>query len=77
MPWVPIKEDEGRPNNGRLAFVMLLKEDQELRMRQIFKKLKGTNGLTKHVGTAVWMMEVQGAQKLQTKWKSKDKRKKP
>ena len=50
MPWVPVKEDKERPNNGRLAFIMLLKEDQEPRMRQIFKELKDTNGLTKHVG---------------------------
>ena len=32
MPWVPVKEDEESPNNGRLTFVMLLKEDQEPRM---------------------------------------------
>ena len=32
MPWVPVKGDEERPNNGRLTFVMLLKENQEPRM---------------------------------------------
>ena len=29
MPWVPVKSDKDRPNNGRLAFIMLLKGDQE------------------------------------------------
>ena len=58
-----MKEDEERPNNGRLTFAMLLKEDQELHMWQIFKELKDTNGLTKHVGRTAWMMETQGAQK--------------
>ena len=37
---------------------MLLKEDQEPRMRQIFKELKDTNGLAKHVGRTAWMMEM-------------------
>ena len=29
MSWVPTKEDEDRPNNCRLTFIMLLKEDQD------------------------------------------------
>ena len=49
-----MKEDKERPNNGRLTFVTLLKEDQKIRMRQIFKDLKNSTA---------WMMEMQGAQK--------------
>ena len=63
MPWVPLKSDEERPNNGRLAFVFLLKEDQEQRVRQVFKEIKDTSGLTKFVGRNAWMMEMQSNQK--------------
>ena len=63
MPWVPLKDDEERPKNGRLAFVMLLEEDQEQRMRQIAKEIKDTSGLTKFVGRNAWMMEMQSNHK--------------
>ena len=49
MPWVPAKEDGDKANNGRLTFIMLLKEDQKPRMRQIFKDLKDTNVLANHL----------------------------
>ena len=58
MPWVPVKDDEERPNNGRLTFVMLLKGNQEPRMCQIVRELKDTNGLTKHLVRNAWMMEM-------------------
>ena len=48
MPWVPLKRDEERPNNGRMTFVLLLKENQEQRMRNVVKEIKDTSGLTKH-----------------------------
>ena len=61
--WVPVKSDEDRPDNGRLIFVILLKENQEPRMRQIVKELKDTNRLTKFVGRNAWMMEMQSSVK--------------
>ena len=63
MPWVPVKGGEERLNNGRLTFVMLLKEDQEPRMRQIVRELKYTNGLAKFLGRNAWMMEIQSSVK--------------
>ena len=63
MPWVPLKGDEERPNNGRLAFVMLLKEDQVQRMRQIAREISDTSGLTKFAGRNAWMMEMQSNHK--------------
>ena len=77
MPWVPVKECKERPNNGRLTFVTLLKEDQEPRMRQIFKELKDTNGLSKHVGRTAWMMEMQGALKASDSVEVKRQKEKP
>ena len=59
MPWAPLKGNKERPSNGRLAFVMLLKEDQEQRVRQIVKEIKDTSGLTKFVGRNAWMMKMQ------------------
>ena len=38
---------------------MLLKGNQEPHMRQIVRKLKDTNGLTKYLGRNAWMMEMQ------------------
>ena len=64
MPWVPVKGDEEKPNNGRLTFVMLLKGNQEPRMRQIARGVKDTNGLTKHLGRNAWMMEMQSSIKV-------------
>ena len=63
MPWVPVKSDEDGSNNGRLIFIMLLKGDQESRMRQIVRELKDTNDLTKHLGRNAWMMEMQSTVK--------------
>jgi len=63
MPWVPLKGDEERPNNGRLAFVLLLKEDQVQRMRQIAREITDTSGLTKFAGRNAWMMEMQSNHK--------------
>ena len=42
---------------------MLLKADQESRMRQIVRELKDTNGITKHLGRSPWMMEMQSTVK--------------
>ena len=58
---MPVKGDEERPNNGRLTFVMLLKGNQESRMRQIVRELKDTNGLTKYLGRNAWMTEMQSS----------------
>ena len=63
MPWVPLKSNEERPNNGRMAFMLLLKENQEQRMRNVVKEIKDTSGLTKHVGRNAWMMEMQSNHK--------------
>jgi len=60
---VPVKGDEERPNNGRLTFVILLKENQEPRMRQIVRELKDTNGLTEFLRRNTWMMEMQSSVK--------------
>ena len=44
------QRERRKVNNGRLTFIMLLKEDQELHMRQNFKEFKDTTELTKHMG---------------------------
>ena len=63
MQWMPAKGDEERSNNDRLTFVMLLKKNQEPRMRQIVRELKDINGLTKLLGRNAWMMEMQSSVK--------------
>ena len=63
MPWVPVKGDKEKPNNGKLTFVMLLKENKERHIRQIVRELKDTNGLTKYMGRNAWMMEMQSSVK--------------
>ena len=62
MPWVPLKNDEERPNNGRMVFA-LLKADQEQRVRNFLKEIKDTSGMTKHMGKNDWMMEMQSGHK--------------
>ena len=63
MPWVPLKSDEERPNNGRMAFMLLLKEDQEQRVRDVIKEIKDICGLAKHMGKNAWMMKMQSNHK--------------
>ena len=35
MPWVPLKSDEVRPNNGRMVFALMVKAEQEQRVRNL------------------------------------------
>ena len=61
MPWVSLKSNEARPNNGRMVFVLPLKADHEQRMRNLLKEIKDTSGLCKHMGKNAWMMEMQSS----------------
>ena len=63
MPWVPLKNDEVRPNNGRMVFALLSKADQKQRVRDLLQEIKDTSGMTKHMGKNAWMMEMQSGHK--------------
>ena len=63
VPWVPLKNNEVRPNNGRMVFALLLKANQEERVRDFLKEIKDTSGMAKHMGKNALMMEMQSGHK--------------
>ena len=59
IPFIQWEEDEVRPNNGRQAFVIQVKLEQEPRLRSTLKEMKDTNGLKNHLYRTVWTIEMQ------------------
>ena len=71
MPWVPLKSDEVRPNNGKMVFALSVKAEQEQRVRDLIQEIKNTSGLTKRLGRNAWIMEMQSSHNPAIPWKSK------
>ena len=59
MPYRKYEEGEQRPNNGRNAFILQVKEEHEPRLRAVMEEMKATGGLKKFCGPTSWTIEMQ------------------